>query len=214
MVLAITDTIAVRHRYFYSGVHTMLQDNFRHEGVPEHTVWVYEEPNRGRYEHAVMLGISVDLDDFFAKVNPEVLRDAKVRGPHFDTLLLTFGIGSVSPPPAHVVRWVGSVASVHGLASTQALDVLKSLSFSSISFAWVSCARPSVVVYGEDGQILRGKKKKQFRAAMYKAGADRMVGGMQYHAVGCRADGIGAAQHITDKGVKLEVIEDIGNKSG
>ena len=142
------------------------------------------------------MGISVDPDDFFAEFIPGVLREAKVRRPQFDRFLFPFGSGSMAPSPASVVRWDGSVSSVQGLPSTQAGDALKSPSSSSSSLAGANGARPQIVVHGGDGQVIRGKKKKKkhFRVALHKSGAERMIGGMHCQAVGYRVGGIGAAQ--------------------
>ena len=61
--LAITNMFEVRYRHSYWNVLTMLVETFRHEGVPEHTLWACDEFNRRRYQHAVMMGIPVDPDD-------------------------------------------------------------------------------------------------------------------------------------------------------
>ena len=61
---------------------------------------------------------------------------------------------------------------------------------------------------------MRGKKKgkKQLRVVLHKFGADRMIGGMKHQAVGCRIDGIGAAQQSKDKGFKPDVLDGFGYK--
>ena len=69
--------------------------------------------------------------------------------------------------------------------------------------------KPQAVVIGDDGQVLRGQSKKQFRAAMFKAKTvlDPKV---RYHALGFRSDGMGVAQPKAKNSKPETVTEDQG----
>ena len=79
--------MTVRHRYSYRNVLMRLQEDLRKEGIPEHTVWVYDEFDRRQLHQAVSLGIEVNHEIFFAQINPEAFRDANVYRSQFDKLL-------------------------------------------------------------------------------------------------------------------------------
>ena len=123
VLVAVTWMPALRHRLAYRNVLLMLQESLRREGLLVHTVWVYDDLLRRRYKHAVVLGVQVDPEEFFVKLHPEILRDAKAPRPCFDRPATSQT--SQSPVAAPVVCWDGSVSTVSGLAATSAGDVLK-----------------------------------------------------------------------------------------
>ena len=73
--------------------------------------------------------------------------------------------------------------------------------------------RPLLRVLGEDGQVLRGRTKKQFRAFIYgnKGPIDH---NFVYQAVGSRVDGAGSAQVPTAFGSKQHTPDGPTPKAG
>lgn len=109
VLVAVMKMLSLRHRVAYRNVLLMLQDSLRREGLPEHLVWVYDDLVRRRYEHALVLEVDVDPEEYFGKLHSEILRDAKARRPCFDRLFTPQA--SLAPPSAPVAA---------GLATTPA----------------------------------------------------------------------------------------------
>ena len=119
---------------------TRLQGDLRREGVANHTLWVYDELNRKQFHKAVSLGVEVNQEIFFAQINPEVLRDAKIYEKQFAKLLSQPKWSSMSPGVAG--RGFGTNGSNRPLARTQ--------------------------IVGRDGLPLRSKQKKLARSALFR----------------------------------------------
>ena len=70
----------LRHRLAYQDALLLFQEQLRMENRPPCVLWVCDELLRRKCEYALwMNGGDVDPDDIFCKMNPEVLRDAKMK---------------------------------------------------------------------------------------------------------------------------------------
>ena len=110
ILLAIIGMMTVRQRYSYRNVLLRFQEDLRKEGILEHTVRVYDEFNRRQFHKAVSLGIEVNLEVFFAQINLEVFRDAKVYRSQFDK--------SLSGGPSRVFGFPNGPETVHAKPKT------------------------------------------------------------------------------------------------